>query len=99
MNDQLYAQLADAWKALSNVTSVLISAHIDPDGDSIGSSLGLLHLLREQGIKAHILQHHPIPKNLSFLPHDQAFLSYDHPDIKEIIAGTDAWCILDAQIL
>jgi phosphoesterase RecJ-like protein len=95
MNDQLYAQLADAWKALSSVTSVLISAHIDPDGDSIGSSLGLLHLLREQGINAHILQHHPIPKNLSFLPHDQAFLSYDHPDIKEIIAGTDAWCILD----
>ncbi len=36
MNNRLYAQLADAWKALSNVTSVLISAHIDPDGDSIG---------------------------------------------------------------
>jgi phosphoesterase RecJ-like protein len=73
MNDPLYAKLANAWKELSTVKSVLISAHIDPDGDSIGSSLGLFHLLSAQGIKAQILQHHPIPKNLSFLPHDTAF--------------------------
>ncbi len=95
MKNTLYTKLTDAWKDLNIAKTVLISAHIDPDGDSIGSSLGLLHLLRAQGISAQILQHHPIPKNLSFLPHDQALLSYDHPDIQEIISNTDAWCILD----
>ena len=77
MNHPVYDTLSLAWQALSTATSVLISAHIDPDGDSIGSSLGLLHILRSQGIQAHIVQEHPIPKNLQFLPHDSAFIQHD----------------------
>ncbi|MFM6955366.1 MAG: DHH family phosphoesterase [Ignavibacteria bacterium] len=95
MNHPVYDTLSLAWQALSTATSVLISAHIDPDGDSIGSSLGLLHILRSQGIQAHIVQEHPIPKNLQFLPHDSAFIQHDDPDIAHIVSTADAWCILD----
>jgi phosphoesterase RecJ-like protein len=95
MNHPLYAQLVDAWKELSKAQSVIISGHIDPDGDSIGSCLGLFHLLHSVGIQAKILQQHSIPKNLSFLPHEDAFLSYESDDIHDIILNADAWCILD----
>jgi len=95
MNQSFYDTLGIAWQALSTAKSVLISAHIDPDGDSIGSSLGLLHLLRSQGIQAHILQQHPIPKNLQFLPHEDACILHDAADIEHVISGADAWCILD----
>lgn len=89
------ANLADTWKELIKAQSVLISAHIDPDGDSMGSSLGLLHLLKSAGIQAQILQQHTIPKNLKFLPHEHAMLDIDDENLEHIVENSDAWCILD----
>ena len=90
-----FAHLIDTWKELIKSQAVLISAHIDPDGDSIGSSLGLFHLLHSAGIHARLFQQHPIPKNLRFLMHEDAILSLEDPEIKEEIGKTDAWVILD----
>lgn len=87
--------LADTWNELKKAQSVLISAHIDPDGDSIGSCLGLFHLLHSAGIQAQLFQQHPIPKNLQFLPHEHAILTFDDAERENIISKADAWCILD----
>lgn len=90
-----FAMLADTWKELTKAQSVIISAHIDPDGDSVGSSLGLFHLLQSNGIHARILQQHSIPKNLKFLPHENALLSSEDPKLAQKIEQADAWCIVD----
>jgi bifunctional oligoribonuclease and PAP phosphatase NrnA len=46
----------------------LILSHIDPDGDALGSSLGLYWALRSVGKNAVVANDSPVPANLVFLP-------------------------------
>jgi len=46
----------------------LITAHIDPDGDAVGSSLALAHALRHLGKTAEVVLDSPLPDTLAFLP-------------------------------
>jgi phosphoesterase RecJ-like protein len=48
--------------------SFAITSHVRPDGDAIGSSLGLLHLLEAMGKQAIVVFTDPIPPNFHFLP-------------------------------
>ncbi|MFN5095249.1 MAG: DHH family phosphoesterase [Ignavibacteria bacterium] len=96
MKDSPYQQLPKTWANLQQFDHIVISSHLDPDGDSIGSALGLYHLLIAQGKKVSIVNQHPIPKNLTFLPHDkQAYVLADSSDAQNVISSADAWCILD----
>jgi bifunctional oligoribonuclease and PAP phosphatase NrnA len=49
-------------------TDFAIFAHVDPDGDAIGSSLGLAWALREMGRGAVVINESPVPVTLRFLP-------------------------------
>lgn len=44
-----------------------ISSHVRPDGDAIGSALGMLHLLEALGKRATVVFVDPIPPNFQFL--------------------------------
>ena len=46
----------------------LILSHVDPDGDAIGSCLGLAWALRGMGRTAVVVNGSPLPDNLRFLP-------------------------------
>jgi len=46
----------------------LILSHLDPDGDAIGSSLGLDWALRSLGKSVTVANESPVPANLRFLP-------------------------------
>lgn len=48
-------------------TKVAITSHIRPDGDAIGATLGLYHLLTDHGIDASIVGLGPIPDRYKFL--------------------------------
>ena len=52
---------------------VAITSHIRPDGDAIGSALGLYHLLTDQGVDAYILDLGPIPERYAFLIDKERF--------------------------
>ncbi len=47
--------------------SFVISSHLRPDGDAIGSALGLMHVLEALGKKATVVFIDPIPPNFQFL--------------------------------
>lgn len=47
---------------------ILITAHVNPDGDAIGSTLALAAFLRGRGKDAVVMIDDKLPKNLSFLP-------------------------------
>ena len=51
-----------------NRTSFTLCCHIDPDGDAIGSLLGLGLALADKGIKIEMLSPDGVPSNLRFLP-------------------------------
>ena len=46
----------------------VITSHVRPDGDAIGSSLGLMHVLEGMGKEATVVFTDPIPPNFHFLP-------------------------------
>lgn len=48
--------------------SFLITSHVDPDGDAVGSCLGLYHALRGMGKDVLVALESPLPANLRFLP-------------------------------
>lgn len=47
--------------------NIIITTHLNPDGDAIGSSTALNHYLRSIGKNSRIINHDPTPKNLQFL--------------------------------
>jgi bifunctional oligoribonuclease and PAP phosphatase NrnA len=47
---------------------IFIGTHLNPDGDALGSALGLSMYLQSLGKDVTVLCHHPAPKNLRFLP-------------------------------
>jgi phosphoesterase RecJ-like protein len=61
---------AEAARALAAASSVVVCAHVDPDGDAIGSTLGLTHVLRRLGISAipALAEDRGAPETYAFLP-------------------------------
>lgn len=54
-------------KLLQTSRQTAITAHVRPDGDAIGSAVGLFHILREQGFNVQIAGLEPIPERYRFL--------------------------------
>jgi len=60
---------SDLLNLIKNNNSFLIVGHINPEGDSIGSSLALALGLKKIGKKnVYVLSRDPVPANLNFLP-------------------------------
>ena len=55
-------------EVLKNADRLVLTAHVNPDGDAIGSSLGLMHILREMGKEVQIFIDDDIPSIFSILP-------------------------------
>lgn len=53
---------------INDANSVLITSHHNPDGDAVGSSLGLYHFLRALGKKPQILIPNAFPDFLNWMP-------------------------------
>jgi phosphoesterase RecJ-like protein len=52
---------------LANARSVLLGSHRNPDGDSVGSVLGLAHVLRSRGVEVACLFPQGVPEAYRFL--------------------------------
>lgn len=60
--------MAEAAEKLMAVEKLLVTAHVNPDGDAVGSVLGLSAFLRGKGKTVTVMIDDKLPKNLSFLP-------------------------------
>lgn len=87
--------LDDILKEVEKAETIVVLAHENPDGDAIGSSVGLCIALQNMGKKAEVLMKE-FPANFSFLPgienvkkeasyekYDMAIV-VDCPDIKRV---------------
>ena len=61
-------QIDNLRKLLENSDRIVITCHLSPDGDAIGSSLGLAHVLNAIGKRAVVVTPDSVPKHLRFLP-------------------------------
>lgn len=57
--------------AINQSSEIAITFHISPDGDSLGSALGLREALISFGKNAYIMSKEAVPYNLNFLPNSE----------------------------
>lgn len=60
--------LEDAAKKLKSAEKILLTAHINPDGDAIGSTLALMQILRNMKKNVAVYIDDKLPKNFLTLP-------------------------------
>ncbi|MGB3112865.1 MAG: bifunctional oligoribonuclease/PAP phosphatase NrnA [Candidatus Omnitrophota bacterium] len=58
----------EVTEALKTGDNFLITAHVNPEGDSIGSQLSVYHILEKMGKNAVMVGNYIVPENLRFLP-------------------------------
>src|SRR5437867_13254028 len=62
----------DVAKALTSASHVVLTTHVNADGDGVGSEIGLWHLLKARGVNATIANTTGIPERFDFLIPDGA---------------------------
>ncbi|HEX5131974.1 MAG TPA: bifunctional oligoribonuclease/PAP phosphatase NrnA [Candidatus Krumholzibacteria bacterium] len=77
--------------------SFVISAHINPDGDAIGSELGLARFLRQRGKRVVVMNSTDTPDVLRFLDPDDEIFVYGEPETRALLEGIDAAIIVDVN--
>ena len=66
-----------------------VVSHVNPDGDNLGSSLGLARALRNYGKDVEVLGHDTIDNYLKFLP-DLGYYKNDYKDSYDLLLILDA---------
>lgn len=62
---------------LVNHNSFLITSHINPDADALGSEIALYFILKKIGKQAFVVNHSETPYNLQFLDEENIIQKYD----------------------
>ncbi len=98
MENIIDRETTDRLRTLLNCAArVVITCHISPDGDAIGSSLGLCKVLRNAGKDVKVITPDTPPKYLMFLPGAENIVVYTRhePHAKKMFADADLIFCLD----
>jgi phosphoesterase RecJ-like protein len=79
-----------ATEAIQQADSVLIVTHVSPDGDAIGSALGLANGLRAIGKEVTVADDDGVPDYLQFLPGADTLVAALHAGAWDVLISTDA---------
>lgn len=74
MNKQ---DISSIKKLFSTPKKIVIVTHKNPDGDAVGSSLGLFHYLMKGRHQVHVLTPNDSPSFLKWIPGNETILKYD----------------------
>lgn len=78
-------------------TSFVLTSHVNPDGDALGSELAMAALLTAMGKRVSILNHSPVPDNFRWLDPDGMIKTFDPATQRELITTADAILVLDTN--
>lgn len=77
---------------INSSESFVISTHVSPEGDAIGSALGLALSLRLMGKKVRVINSDPVPEFLAFLPGTELV------EVSDTMDGRyDVWLVVDCE--
>ena len=71
------ADVAKVRDLLSQSKNCVIVPHKNPDGDAIGSSLGLYHFLKGKGIHTKVIVPNDYPKFLKWIPGNDSIFNFE----------------------
>lgn len=82
---------------LDNAQTVCITTHINSDGDSLGSQLGLKLLLEQCGKTVFCVNPSHVPANLAFLQDADSIRVFDGERDTKLLASVDVLLVLDGN--
>ena len=83
-----------AAKALLNNDRIVLTTHVSPDGDGVGSEVALYYFLQNLDKEVSIYNPSPLPSEYEFLNEDDIIEEYS-PEIRSEIEEADVFVILD----
>ena len=79
---------------LNKKKRVILSTHVNPDGDGLGTELAFYHYLSSKGIDCRIINSSPTPPKFTFLDPDNSIYIYSN-DLDKWIEGSDLLIAFD----
>jgi len=76
-------------EVLAGAESVLLVSHVSPDGDTIGSTLGIMWALRALSVPVRVACDDPVPQEAAFLPGAELYTTEPYAG-EEVVLGVDA---------
>ena len=73
----------------------LLSTHVNPDADAIGSEIAMLNILNQLGKEVRIINHSAMPSNLRFLDPANKIEKYDKEKHDPLFKNSDVFVALD----
>lgn len=91
------SEISEIQKLLIPENKIVIITHYNPDGDAVGSSLGLKHFLKQKGLDAEVIVPNDFPKFLKWMPESKKIIiaDYKRKQAGEAIYHADVIFILD----
>lgn len=88
------------WKPFADLVSAsssfVLTSHMRPDCDAIGSELALAHVLRSLGKHVHVVNGDPVPPHIAFIDPDRE-VKVLGSDVKPAELANDALVVLDTS--
>ncbi len=91
------SEISQIENLLTADKKIVIISHYNPDGDAVGSSLGLKHFLKNKGLDATVIVPNDFPKFLKWMPGAKKIIiaDYKRKAAGEAIYHADVIFILD----
>ena len=89
------------WKrfceVINDANNIILTSHIRPDCDALGSCLGMAGILESLGKKVRIVCGQPVPSNLTFIDPENRIMCIGQDIQAEDLADADLHMILDTS--
>lgn len=80
---------------INDHNSFLISTHVNPDADALGSELAFYHILKKLNKKVRIVNHSQTPYNLEFLDEENVIEKFNEEIHSNIFDEVEVFFLLD----
>lgn len=88
-------QFSQLKKNIDGHNTFLLSTHVNPDADALGSELAFYLILKKLGKTIRIVNHSATPYNLEFLDEEKVVEKYDTANHENIFNESEVFVLLD----
>ena len=82
-------------KIICEHNSFVLSTHVNPDADALGSELAFYFVLKKLGKQVRVINHSATPYNLEFLDDQNILEKYDETTHSEVFDRSEVFILLD----
>jgi phosphoesterase RecJ-like protein len=96
-NSEPLPGLADVRQVLDRHHRFVLTTHVNPDGDGLGSELALAKFLRSRGKEVRIINHSAIPDNYRWLDEENEIIHFMPERDRDYLLDAEVIVILDTN--